>query len=107
MRVVVERFQLRGLGPPELWRVGSNLEFDADGRAIEGCVIMLLQPPAHLACLYADNRIVSSSVAQWPLEEFYSDRTFLQPIVVALQAMVDNVGEELLASLAGLKRRAT
>src|ERR1035441_2868096 len=79
------------------------MEFDADRRVVGGGVVILLESSAYFPGLYPHDRIVAGGVSNWTLKEVYSDRTFLQPLMVPLQPVANHVRKKLLASPAWLK----
>ncbi|MFZ2023865.1 MAG: hypothetical protein WBP71_13980 [Terracidiphilus sp.] len=53
--------------------------------------------------MYANHRVISGRVFCGALKEVHPYRAFLEPLVVSLQALANNVRQELFASLAWLK----
>ena len=82
------------------------MEFDADCGPVCLSVIVLLQPPANLARLHADDRIIPSGIANRPTKELHSYSALFKSFVVSLQPVMNYIRQELLTALAGLKNSA-
>ncbi len=93
--------------PPEFGRIRPNWQVNANGRLAQRRVVVLLQPPPHLAGLDSNHGIIPRRVSGGTLEKLGSDRPFFKRFVVALQCVLDHVSQKLLASIAGAKERAT
>jgi hypothetical protein len=79
------------------------MKLDADWRTVGSRLVILIQPSAYLSRLHANYRIISGCVPCRTLKKVHSYCAFFEPLVVPLQAVVDSVGQKLLAALACLK----
>jgi hypothetical protein len=76
------------------------MKFDADCRGAGVRLVILVQPFAHLSRLYPNYRIISGCIPCRALEQVHSYGAFFESLLVPLQAVVDHVGQKLLAALA-------
>jgi len=79
------------------------MKFNADRRAVGGCLVILVQPSANFSRLYPNDGIISGCVPYMTLKEVHSYCAFFEPLVVPFKAIVDYVRQKLLAALAWLK----
>jgi hypothetical protein len=79
------------------------MKFDSDWRTIGSRLVILDQSFANFSRLYANYRVISGCISCWTLIEVHSYRTFLESLMVPVQAVVDHVRQKLLAALARLK----
>src|SRR5437016_291637 len=86
-------------------RVGTHRDLDTHGWLGIGRSIILFKPAAHLARLYSNHGVVSSSVIVWTIEKFDTNRAFLQRFGM-LELVFDDVSKELLAASCVAEERA-
>jgi len=67
--------------------------------------VVLFKPPPNLAGLHSNHRIVPGRVIGWAVEQVGSDAALLQKLVMPVESMLDDVGEELFAAATAAKRR--
>jgi hypothetical protein len=82
-------------------RADGNL--DADRKIGRGAVIVLLQPTADFSRLHADYRVVSGGVIGVAVENFGTDDPLFQLLMLAFEAVVNDVGKEFLTAVAAPK----
>jgi hypothetical protein len=73
--------------PVKLWMIRAERNFDANRQIGRSRVVVLLQSPAHFACLNANDRILPGRVIGVPVEDFGPDGAFLQELMASLEAM--------------------
>jgi hypothetical protein len=90
----------------KLRHIGAQRQVDADERRICLFVIVVFQPPPYLPCLDSYHPVIPSRVASGALKELHSNASFLQKASVSLKGLVNDVGKELLRTLAPPKALA-
>src|SRR6202012_2908488 len=93
----------RHRNPPELWRIRTNRQFDANRRIVQAGVMVLFQPSAYLAGLDPNYGIFSRRVTGRALKKLRPDRSLLQWLVVVFQPMVNHIRQKLLTPITGPK----
>ena len=82
------------------------MKFDSDFRTVVICLVILFEPPADFAGLDPDYRVVSGGIPNRALKQIDPDGALLEPIMVPIEAVVDDIGKKLLAALARLEHGA-
>jgi hypothetical protein len=69
-------------------------------------MIILLEPPPHLASLHSNYGVVSRGIISGAVEQIGSNAALLQQFAMPAKLMLDNVGEKLFTAAAISKGRA-